>query len=68
MDTVAERHGLDRAGVAVAFVCAHPTRPVALVGTRDADRLRALVDAAAVSLDRSTVYDLIEAAEGVPLP
>lgn len=68
MAAVGDEHGLDRAGVAIAFVAAHPTRPVALVGTRDPDRLRALVDAAAVHLDRSTVYGLIEAAEGVPLP
>jgi predicted oxidoreductase len=68
VDAVAAEHGLDRAGVAVAFVCAHPTRPVALVGTGDPDRLRALVAAAAVPLDRATVYRLVEAAEGVPLP
>lgn len=68
LDRLAEREGVDRATVAVAFVLAHPTAPVAIVGTQQPTRLEALARAPGVILDRNDVYDLIEASDGVPLP
>ena len=68
LDRLAAREGVDRATVAVAFVLAHPARPVALVGTQRPERLSGLAAAAAVHLDRSDVYDIVEASEGQRLP
>ena len=68
LDCLAEREGVDRAAVCLAFVLAHPTAPVAIVGTQQPERLRALNTALGVRLDRNDVYDIIEASEGVSLP
>ena len=68
LDRLADREGVDRAALAVAFVLAHPSRPVALLGTQRPERLRRLAPATGVSLDRNDVYDIIEASEGARLP
>ncbi|WP_419933052.1 aldo/keto reductase [Candidatus Poriferisodalis sp.] len=68
LDRLAEREGVDRAAVCVAFVLAHPTAPVAIVGSQQPERLEALQAALSVQLDRNDVYDLVEASEGQPLP
>jgi predicted oxidoreductase len=68
LDRLAEREGVDRAAICIAFVLAHPSRPVAIVGTQRVDRLRAATAALRVRLDRADCYAVIEASEGVPLP
>ncbi|MBC8363434.1 MAG: aldo/keto reductase [Actinobacteria bacterium] len=68
LDELAERESVDRATVAIAFVLAHPTAPVAILGTQQPARLEAQAKAASVSLDRSDVYSIIQASDGVPLP
>ena len=68
LDRLAEREGVDRAAACLAFVLAHPTAPIAIVGTQRLERLEALQAALAVQLDRNDVYDIVEASEGVPLP
>ena len=68
LDRLAQREHVDRAAVCVAFVLAHPTAPVAIVGTQQADRLASLHAALGVHLDRNDVYDIVEASEGQPLP
>lgn len=68
LDRLAGREGVGRAAVALAFVLAHPSRPVAIVGTQSRERLREATDALRVQLDRRDVYDLVQASEGVALP
>ena len=68
LDRLAERESTDRIAVALAFVLAHPSEPVAILGTTKPERLRAATAALQVSLDRNDCYDIIEASEGVPLP
>jgi len=68
LDRLAAREGVDRATVAVAFVLAHPAKPVALLGTQRPERLARLALATGVRLDRDDVYDIIEASEGRRLP
>lgn len=68
LDRLAEREGTDRAAIALAFVLAHPSRPVAIVGSQNPERLLAATGALAVTLDRTDVYELVQASEGQPLP
>jgi aryl-alcohol dehydrogenase-like predicted oxidoreductase len=68
LDELARRERVDRAAVALAFVLAHPSRPVVVVGTQQPDRLRSAAAAATVSLDRGDCYRIIEASDGAPLP
>lgn len=68
LDELAGREGVDRAAICYAFVLAHPSAPVALLGTQNPDRLRAAVAALDVHLDRVDVYRIVQDSEGVPLP
>ncbi len=68
LDRLAGRESVDRAAIALAFVLAHPSRAVALVGTQRPERLHGAAAALGVHLDRSDVYEIIEASEGVRLP
>jgi len=68
LDDIAAREDTDRAGVALAFVLAHPSRPITIVGTQSVDRLSGTAASADINLDRNDVYTIIQASEGVPLP
>lgn len=68
LDRLAEREGVDRATIALAFVLAHPTRPIAVIGTMQPERIAASAAAVQVHLDRNDCYDIVEASRGVPMP
>lgn len=68
LDELAGREGVDRSIIALAFVLAHPSAPICIVGTQTPERITGSLDALRVNLDRNDVYDIIEASEGVPLP
>lgn len=68
IDELCEREGVSRGALAVAFVLAHPSQPVALLGTQNPDRLSELATATSVTLTRDDVYRIIPVVEGVPLP
>lgn len=68
LDELAAREGVDRSTIALAFVLAHPSAPVCIVGTQTPERITGSLAALDVHLDRNDVYDLIEASEGQPLP
>ncbi|MFM8861774.1 MAG: aldo/keto reductase family oxidoreductase [Acidimicrobiia bacterium] len=68
LDRLAATYATTREAVALAFVLAHPARPVALLGTQRLDRIATAVDALSVPLTRADWYAIVEASEGVPLP
>jgi predicted oxidoreductase len=69
LDELAAREGVDRPSIAVAFALSFPTRPIALLGSQQPDRLAALAEAVGlVHLDREDCYRIVVASEGVPLP
>jgi predicted oxidoreductase len=68
LDRLADRERVDRAAICVAFVLAHPSRPVAIIGSQRVERLTAAAAALHVQLDRTDCYAIVEASEGVPLP
>ncbi len=68
MDDLATREAVTTADIAMAFVLCHPSRPVAIVGTQNLERIAGASAALQVNLDRNDVYDIVEASEGQPLP
>jgi len=68
LDSLAAREHTDRSTIALAFVLAHPCGPVAVIGTQQATRIAAAVQATTVHLDRADVYAIVQASDGVPLP
>jgi predicted oxidoreductase len=68
LDRLAERESVDRSAIALAFVLAHPARPVAIVGTQRPERIAASTAALGVTLSRADVYEIVQASDGVPLP
>ncbi|NND02719.1 MAG: aldo/keto reductase, partial [Acidimicrobiia bacterium] len=68
LDDLAKREESTRANIALAFVLAHPSRPVAIIGTQNPDRITESLGVLEVTLTRDDVYNIIEASEGVPLP
>lgn len=68
LDAIAAREQSSRAAVALAFVLAHPSRPVAIIGTQNPHRVREAEAALRVELTRHDVYAILQASEGRPLP
>jgi len=68
IDELAAREETDRAGIALAFVLAHPSRPVAILGTTKPERMTEAAEIGTISLDRADCYRVIEASTGVKLP
>lgn len=68
MTSLAEREQVDLATLALSFVLAHPSRPVAIVGTTNPERVAASAKALDVKLDRADVYSIIQASMGEALP
>lgn len=61
-------YGVDETAVAIAWLLAHPSRVMPVVGTNDLARIRALSDATRVPLDRETWFELYERALGHAVP
>ncbi|MEI8398856.1 MAG: aldo/keto reductase [Actinomycetes bacterium] len=68
LDELAARENVTRSAIAIAFVLAHPSRPVAIIGTQTPSRISELALATSVSLTRTDVYAIIQASDGSPLP
>lgn len=68
LDELAERENVTRSTIAIAFVLAHPSQPIAILGTTATARLFELAKATTVSLSRTDVYRIVQSSEGVPLP
>ena len=68
LDSIAQREGVTRAAVAVAFVLAHPSAPIAIIGTQSPEHVLELCASTTISLTRADVYAIIEASDGHPLP
>src|SRR5260221_3073771 len=68
LDRVAVRALAPRSAVAYAWVMAHPSRPVPLIGSQNPPRIREAAAAYAVQLGREEWYQVLEAARGEPLP
>jgi predicted oxidoreductase len=68
LDTVAERAGVSRAAAAIAWVLAHPSRPIALIGTQSSQRLPDIAKSQQINLTRAEWYAVLVASRGQPMP
>jgi predicted oxidoreductase len=68
LEAVARRDGTDRSAVAVAWLLAHPSGILPVMGTNTVDRIRRFSDAFKVDMDRQTWFELYTAALGHEVP
>ena len=68
LDQLAQRENVTRSAIAIAFVLAHPSKPVAIVGTQNPARIQEISAAMTVKLSRTDVYSIIQSSDGEPLP
>ncbi|MEO9649921.1 MAG: aldo/keto reductase [Roseobacter sp.] len=64
MEAVAQRQGVDRAAIAVAWLLAHPVGILPVMGTNTLARIATFSDAFKVEMDRQTWFELYQAANG----
>ena len=68
LDRLALREQVSRASLALAWVMAHPARPIPIVGSQTPERIRTVNEVFKVRLDRADWYSVLVAARGVALP
>jgi len=68
LDAVAKPHGATRAAATLAWIMAHPARPIPIVGSQNPDRIRASTQAYDITFSRTEWYAVLTAARGEPLP
>ncbi len=68
LDALASECGVSRAAVIAAWVMAHPSRPVPLMGTQSPAHLAAIARARHIQLTRAQWYAVLVAARGAPMP
>ncbi len=68
LDRLALRENVSRTSVILAWVMAHPARPVPIVGSQSPERIRQLNEVFKVRLDRADWYSVLVAARGAALP
>lgn len=68
LDGIADAHGVSRTAIALAFVLAHPSQPIPIIGSQTPTRITDAMTALDVTLSRKEWYSVYEAALGQPLP
>ncbi|KPF83625.1 hypothetical protein IP70_17850 [alpha proteobacterium AAP38] len=68
LDRIALANNVGRAAVAYAWILAHPSRPIPLIGSQTQSRIREATDAFKVHLTDTNWYAVLKAALGTPLP
>jgi predicted oxidoreductase len=68
LDDIAEKRGVSRTVVALAWLLKHPSRIVPIIGSNNPERIRDAAQATGVELTREEWYRLLIAARGEPLP
>jgi predicted oxidoreductase len=68
LDRIAMRDSVTRTAVAIAWVLAHPSRPITIIGTQRADRFLEAARALEVRLTRADWYAVLTASRQEKLP
>jgi predicted oxidoreductase len=64
LDKIASEAGTDRSAVAIAWILAHPSKILPVMGTNNLSRIANLSDAMKVKMDRVTWYQIYTLALG----
>ncbi len=68
LDQAAQAHNVSRAAAAYSWIMAHPSRPIPIIGSQNAARIKEAADAYKVQWTRDSWYDIFVASRGEPLP
>jgi predicted oxidoreductase len=68
LEEIAADRGVSRAAIACAWVMAHPSRPVPLIGAQSPAHVRDVARAAGIVLGRRDWYRVLEAERGARMP
>ncbi|MEP3890972.1 MAG: aldo/keto reductase [Hellea sp.] len=68
LNKIACRDGVDIAAVAIAWLLAHPSETLPVIGTNKIQRIKSLGDAFRVSMDRETWFEIYTASLGTEVP
>jgi predicted oxidoreductase len=68
LDAIAAREDAPRTAVALAWVLAHPSRPIAIIGTQNPTRIVESTQALKVRLSREDWYGVLTASRQMRLP
>jgi predicted oxidoreductase len=68
LDEIAARQGVSRASVAYAWIMAHPSGAIPIVGSQQPERIASSAEALKVSLSRAEWYAILTASRGERLP
>ena len=68
MSEIASRFDVERSTIAIAWILAHPTRIMPVMGTNNIDRIKTLSNALKIKMDRETWFELYTAALGREVP
>lgn len=68
LDSIAQRESTSRVAVALAWVMAHPSRPIPIIGTQNAERMIDARRALEVRLTRADWYGVLTASRRKRLP
>ena len=68
IDRIAAEQGVSRTAVATAFVGAHPSGAIPIIGTQNPARIAEATDAFKVRFTRQSWYEILQAATGANLP
>jgi predicted oxidoreductase len=68
LDAIGETHGVSRTVAAYAWLMAHPSRPIPIVGSQQPGRIAEAAKAVGLTIDRADWYKVLIAARGAPLP
>jgi predicted oxidoreductase len=66
--SLARQRGVSAEAIAVAWLLRHPAHIQAIIGTTDAERIRACCQATEIELSREDWYALFNAGRGAPVP
>jgi len=68
LGAIAKKYDAAPTLIALAWLLKHPSRILPIIGSVNADRIRAATEADAIDLSREDWYELLTAARGEPLP
>ncbi|MEX0767435.1 MAG: aldo/keto reductase [Microthrixaceae bacterium] len=65
---LAQTHGVSEASIALAYVLAHPSAPIPIIGTQRPERILESAESLTLKLSRQEWYSLYQAGTGEQLP